>query len=232
MVVGTVIWIEPLLRGISPYNMATDFAAITLATSTPSILVVHPSLPVKSVRDLIVFAKARPGALNSASGPSGGSPHLAAELFKAMAGVDIVHVPYRAIALALVNLIGGEVQLAFPVAASGLPHVKSGRLRGLAVTSLTPSAILPGLPTVAATLPGYEAASISGMFAPANTPAPIINRLHQEAVRVLNQPDVKEKFLNSGTEIVASLPEQLSAKVRSEILRMGKVIKDAGIRVE
>jgi tripartite-type tricarboxylate transporter receptor subunit TctC len=232
LVGGTVIWIEPLLRGIAPYNMVTDFSPITLATSAPSLLVVHPSLPVKSVRELIALAKSKPGALNSASGPSGGSPHLAAELFKAMAGVNIVHIPYRAIALALSNLIGGEVQLAFPVAAAALPHVKSGRLRALAVTSLAPSALMPELPAVAATLPGYEAASINGVFAPANTPAPVITRLHQETVRVLNQPETKEKFLNSGAEIVASAPDQLIAKVKSELVRMGKVIKDAGIRAE
>ena len=232
LIAGTTIWIEPLLRQKTPYDPARDFSPITLAARTPSVLVVHPSLPIKSVKELIALARSRPGQLNSASGPSGGSPHLAAELFNAMTGVNIVHVPYKAIAQALTGLIGGEVQLAFPTSGAALPHIKSGRLRGLAVTSLQPTALVPGLPSVAATVPGYVSESITAVFAPAKTPAPIVSRLNQEIVRLLSQADLKDKFLASGSEVVGSTPEQLAATVSSEIARMGKVIKDAGIRAD
>ncbi len=232
MIAGTPIWIDPLLKNTNPYNMVTDFSPITLAGKSPSILVVHPSLPVKSVKDLIALAKAKPGQLNSGSGPAGGSPHLAAELFKAMAGVNIVHIPYRGITLALSSLIGGEIQLAYPTAVAAIPHMKSGRLRALAVTSIEPSALAPGLPPVAATLPGYEAASITAVYAPARTSPEIISRLHQEIVRALGQAAVKEKFFSAGVDVAGSSPEQLMATVKSEMARMGKVIRDAGIRGE
>ena len=140
------------------------------------------------------MAKARPGALNSASAQRGAANHLAAELFKSMAGVNIVNISFSSTGLALTSLIGGEVQLSFPTAGAAVPHIKSGRLRGLALTSAEPSALFPGMPTVAASLPGYEAVSITAIFAPAKTPATIISRLHQEIVRVLNQADVREKF--------------------------------------
>ena len=232
LIAGTTIWIEPLLREKTPYDPARDFSPITLAARTPSVLVVHPSLPIRSVKELIALAKSRPGQLNSASGPAGGSPHLAAELFKAMAGVNIVHVAYKAVAQALTGLIGGEVQLAFPTAGAALPHMKSGRLRGLAVTSLQPTALIPGLPAVAATVPGYVSESLTVAFAPAKTPAAIVNRLNQEIVRQLNQPDVKEKFLAAGSEVVGSTPDHLATTMSSEISRMGKVIKDAGIHAD
>ena len=163
----------------------------------------------------------------------GGSAHLAAELFKSMAGVNIVHVPYKGGAAAITALISGEVQLTITDAGLVAPHVKSGKLRALAVTSAEPSALAPGLPTVAASgLPGYEAVGMTGMFAPAKTPAAIINRLNQEIVRVLNLPDVKERFLNAGVEVVASSPEQFAAKIKSDIATISKVIKDAGIKTE
>ena len=179
------------------------------------------------------MAKARPGELNYASGATGGSTHLAAELFKSMAGVNIVHVPYKGSAPAITALISGEVQLTITDVGLVAPHVKSGKLRALAVTSAEPSALVPGLPTVAASgLPGYEAVGMTGILAPAKTPAAIINRLNQEIVRVLNMPEVKEQFFNAGVEVVGSSPEQFAATIKSEIAKLGKVIKDAGIKVD
>ena len=193
----------------------------------------HPSLPVKSVKELIALAKARPGALNYSSASTGSSTHLAGELFKFMAGVNIVHVAYKGTAPQISALISGEVQLTIVEEGSVEPHVKSGRLRALAVTSAEPSALAPGLPTVAASgLPGYEATGMIGIWAPAKTPGAIINRLNQEILRFLNLPEVKERFLNGGEEIVGSSPEQLAATIKSDGAKWGKVIKEAGIRAD
>ena len=224
-------WLLPFLQNV-PYDPVKDFSPVTLAVSSPSILVVHASLPVKSVKELIALAKARPGDLNYGTGSTGSTPHLAAELFKAMAGVNILRIPYKGSGVALNAILVGEVQLVFATAGPVGPHVKSGRLKALAVTSLKPSALAPGLPTVAATLPGYDAASVFGVFAPAKTPAAVINRLNQELVRVLNGADVKEKFLAAGIETVGTSPQEFAATIKSEMDRMGKVIKDAGIRGE
>ncbi len=227
------IWLLPVLRNDVPYDPVRDFSPITLAVSSPNILVVHPLLPVKSVKGLIALAKARPGELNNAGGESGSTTHLAAELFKAMAGVKIVHVPYKSGATRMADLIAGHVQLMFATAGSVMLHVKSGRLRALAVTSAQPSALVPGVPTVAASgLSGYESESPFAIFAPAKTPTTIINRLNQEIVGVLNKADVKERFFSAGVEIVGSSPGQLAATVKSEMARMAKVIKDAGIRID
>ena len=226
---GPAVWLTQFMRDNVTWDPLRDLAPITLAVSSPSVLVVHPSLPVKSVRELIALAKARPGELNYGTGPAGGPPHLAGELFKAMAGVNIVVIPYRGTGPALNALIGGQVQLMFPSAGGALQHVRSGRLRALAITSARPSTLIPGLPTVATGLPGYESIGIFGVFAPANTPGAIINRLNQEIVRALNQADVKEKFLNAGTETVGSTPEQLTAAIKAEMATMGKVIRDNGI---
>jgi tripartite-type tricarboxylate transporter receptor subunit TctC len=225
------LWIIPLLRENVPWDPLRDFIPITLAASSPNILVVHPSLPVKSVRDLIALAKSRPGALNYAAGSSGSTPHLAAELFKSMAGVNIVRVPYKNNAAAYGDLISGQVQMMFATSGGATPHIKSGRLRALAVTDDQPSALLPGLPTVAASgLRGFESASVYGMFAPAGTAPTMIKRLNQEIVQVLHRPDIKERFAASGVEPVGSSPEEFAGKIKSEIARLGKVIKEAGIR--
>jgi tripartite-type tricarboxylate transporter receptor subunit TctC len=230
LVAGPPLWIAPLLQSV-PYDAFRDFSPITMMASTPNILVVNPSLPVKSVKELIALAKARPGQLNYASTGTGGSLHLAAELFKSMAGVNIVRINYLIAGTMINDLIGGQVQLMFGNSGAVVPHVKSGRLRALAITSAQPSALAPGLPTVAASgLPGYESASTSGVFAPAGTPAAIIKRLNQEMVLVLNRADVKEKFFNAGIAAIGSSPETLVATIKSEVVRMGKVIKDAGIR--
>jgi tripartite-type tricarboxylate transporter receptor subunit TctC len=228
---GNPFWLLPLLRTSVPYDPLRDFAPIALTARSPNTVVVHPSLPVRTIRELIAVAKARPGDLNYATGQSGTTTHLAMELFKSMAGVNIVQVSYKGNAPALNDLIAGQVQVMFATAATVAPHVRSGRLRALAVTSAEPSPLAPGLPTVAASgLPGYESVSIYGWFAPVKTPAAIVRRLNQEIGQVLARADVKEKFLNSGVEAVASSPEELGATVKTDMARMAKVIKDAGIR--
>jgi tripartite-type tricarboxylate transporter receptor subunit TctC len=230
---GTPLWLAPLLRDNVPWDPIRDFAPISWTTSSPNILVIHPNVSAKSPQEIIALAKAKPGALNYASSSAGSAAHLAAELFKAMAGINIVRVAYKGTGSALNAVIGGEVQMMFAGTSAVAPHVKSGRLRALAITSAQRSTLVPDLPTVAASgLPGYESSLILGMQAPAKTPAAIINRLHQEIVRILNRPDVKEKLFNTGTEVVASTPAEFSAKIKSEMSVWGKVIKDAGIREE
>jgi tripartite-type tricarboxylate transporter receptor subunit TctC len=224
------LWTLPLLQK-APFDPLKDFAPVTLAVSSPSILVAHPSLPVKSVRELLVLARARRGELNYASGGNGAPTHLAAELFKLMAGVELVHVPYKGSGPALNALLGGEAHLMFTVANGGLPHVKSGRLRALAVTSAQPSALLPGLPTVAsAGLAGYEASTMQALFAPARTPENIIQLLNQETLRVIQSPEMRERFFSAATEVVGSSPEQLRAAVTADMEKTARVIKATGLR--
>ena len=231
--VGSSHWMLPLMRDHPPYDPVRDFTPITLAVNSPSILSVPPSFPPKSVKELIALAKARPGQLNYASGPTGTSNHLAAELLNSMAGIQIVRVTYKGTAPAINDLIAGQVQLMFANAAAIMPHVKSGRVRAMAVTSAQPSALYPDLPTMAATgLPGYESGSVLGMFAPLGTPKALADRLNQEVVRAFNRPDVKEKLVNAAVEVVASTPEAFTAFLKSEAVRWGKVIKAAGIRDE
>jgi tripartite-type tricarboxylate transporter receptor subunit TctC len=231
LVSGATLWIIPLLRK-TPWDVS-DFAPISLIERTVNIVAVHPSVPVKSMKELIALARARPGALNYSSGSIGGPAHLASELFKSMTGVNILHIPYSGTAPAITAVISGEVQLAIFDSGIVTPHMKSGKLRGLAVTSAEPSALTPGMPTVAASgLPGYEMTGMTGILAPARTPAAIINRLNQEIVRVLNQPDVKARFLAAEAEIVANSPEQFAAIIKADIVKSSKVIKDAGIKVE
>jgi tripartite-type tricarboxylate transporter receptor subunit TctC len=230
---GSTLWLLHFLRNKVAWDVERDFAPITQAVRTPNMIAVHPSVPIKSVRELIALAKARPGELNYSSSGTGTSNHLSAELFKAMAGVNIVRINYKGTGAAVNDLISGQVQLSFANAAAGMMHVRAGRLRAIAVTSAQPTALAPGLPTVTSSgLPGYEAVSILGIFAPARTPAPILNRLNQEMVRVLTSADVKDKLFTAGSEVVASTPEQLAATVTSEMARMGKVLRDAGIREE
>ena len=226
------LWITPFLRP-TPYDPLRDFAPVTLVVTAPNILVVHPSLPAKSVQELIALIRARPGALNYATSGIGGSSFLAAELFKSMARADMVRVNYKSGGLALTELMSGEVQLYFANAGNVAPHMKSGRLRALAVTSARPSALLPELPTVAAGgLPGYEVVSVQGIFAPARTPETVIARLNQEIVPFLRRADVREKFFAAGMEPLGSPPAALADTVKSEMNRLGKVIKAAGIALE
>lgn len=229
LVYGGSVWLLPFLRDNVPWDPVRDFAPITVALTSPNIVVVHPSLPVKSIKELIALARARPGELNYAAGTIGASPHLSTELFNAMARVNIVRVGYKGTGPSVIALMGGEVHLMFAGLGSVAPHIKAGRLRALAVTSAQPSALAPDLPTVASFLPGYESASVACVFAPARTPAAVINRLHQEIVRAISKPEVKAMLFNAGVEVVGSSPEELAAMVKADMARMGKVIKDAGI---
>jgi len=227
------MWILPLLRDDVPYDPIKDFSPIALTTTSPNILIVHPSVAANSVRELIAMAKANPGKLNYGSSGTGTSTHLAGELFKSMAGVNIVRIPYKGGGATMTALLSGEVQLTFSSAGAVAPHLKSGHLKALAVTSARPSALMPGVPTVAESgLPGYESGNISGVLAPAKTPAGLIARLNREIVSVLSDVDVRKAFFDSGVEVVGSTPEELAAVIRSDMARMGKVIKDAGIRAE
>ena len=231
LVTGGSFWVGPLFRKTA-YDPVKGFSPVSLLVNSPNILVVHPSVPVKSVKELIDLAKAKPGGLNYASTSVGGSAHLAAELFKFMASVNIVHIPYKGSGAAMINLIGGQVQMTFATVASIAPHIKSGKVRALAVTSTKPSALAPDLPTVAAVVPGYETGGATAMFAAPGTPATIVSRLNREVIRLLNQADVKERFFSVGVETVGSSPEQLAVTVKSEMTRLGKVIKEAGIKFE
>jgi len=229
---SSALWIGPLIQDL-PWDVVRDFSPITLAASTPNILVVHPSLPVRSVKDLIALAKRRPGELNYGSSSIGSSNHLGAELFKSMAGVNIVRVNYKGGGDALGALIGGHVQVMFATAGLVTPYFQSGKLRPLAVCSVEPSALAPGIPTVAASgFPGYESGSIYGIFAPARTPAAVVTRLNQEIARTLQRPEIRERFFKLGIEPGANTPEQFIAFIKADLASMGKLVKDAGIRIE
>ncbi len=232
LVAADPFWIGPLMQKLD-YDPQKDFVPISLLTRAPNVLVVHPSLPVKTVKELIALAKARPGVLNYSSSGTGASNHLAAELFKAMAGVNIVRVPYKGSAPTVTAVVSGEVQVMFATQSSLSSYLETGRLRALAVTSKEPSTLYPGLPTVAASgVPGYEATSTQAMFAPAKTQAAIVERLNREIVQILIKKDTKEKFFKFGLEAVGSSAEELATVMKSEMTRMGKVIKDAGIRAD
>lgn len=230
---SSTIWLIPLMRAHTPYDPLRDYAPVTLAGSSPMVLVTHPSVAAATVKELIVLAKAKPGELNFASGPSGAIPHLSAELFKYMADINIVDVPYKGVGAAVTDLIGGRTQLMMPNASAALPHIKSGRLRGLAVNSALPSTLAPGLPTMAqAGLPGYESVAKYAVFTPAKTPAAIVRRLSQDIVSHLKRGEIRDKLFAASIEIIGTSPEGLTDTMRSEMARMGKVIKAARIRLE
>jgi tripartite-type tricarboxylate transporter receptor subunit TctC len=230
LVHNNTVWIAPLLDNV-PYDHWTELTPITLTARSPNILVVHTSLGVNSVKELIAKAKAAPGEINYASGPIGASNHVAAEIFKAMAGVNLVRIGYKGGGPALNDVVAGQVKVMFATTGSVTGHVKSGRLKALGVTSAEPSALVPGMPTVASLgVPGYSAEAIYGMWAPAKTPAPILARIQQETVRVLNTPEVKERFLQSGVETVGSTPEQFATAIKAESTRLAAIFKSVGLR--
>ena len=230
--ISDVHWIMPLLEK-TPWDPVRDFSPVTAAVNSPNILVVHPNLPAKSVTELIALAKAKPGELNYAVNAAGSSSHRATELFKYMAGVNMVGVPYKGTAQGLNDVLGGRVHFMFSSSGSAAAHIKSRRLLALAVTGAKPFALNPDLPTVAESgLPGYESVSTYGIFAPARTPEAVISRLNQEVVQFLKTPKAKEQYLNVGVEVVASSPAEFAATIKSEMTRMAKLIKSAGIKVD
>jgi len=224
--------INPSLYKVS-YDMVRDFAPVTLLASTPFILAVHPSVPANSVRELIALAKTNPGKLNYGSGGSGTPPHLATELFKTMAGVNIVHVPYKTVAAAITDLVAGQLQVMFTVGPAGLPQIRAGRIRGLAVSTAKRSAFAHELPTVAeAGLAGFEVFGWNGLLAPAGTPKPVIAKLHGEITRALRSPEVRERIAGFGFEPVGNSPEEFGEFVKADIARWAKVAKESGARID
>ena len=214
------------------YHPVRDFAPVTQAVAMNMFLVVHPSLPVRSVKELIALARAKPGALNYASGGSGSTPHMAMELFKSLAKIDLVHVPYKG-TQSVIGIMRGEAALLFENLISVGAHVQSGKLRALAVGATKRSGAMPELPTVAeAGVPGYEMAAWFGVLAPAGTPRPVVTTLHREMANTLKQPEVRERFAKLGAEPVGSTPEDFDALIKSEIAKWGKVVKEAGLKAD
>ena len=223
--------INPGIGRKMSYDTLRDFAAVTQTASQQIILVVHPSLPVKSVRELIDYARAKPAALNY--GTSSNSVQLSMELFKSMVGISITHIPYKGSGPMLNDLLGGQIQLTFGASVATLPQVRAGKLRALAIGDSKRSALMPELPTVAeAGVPGYQSVIWSGILAPARTPRPVIDRLNQLLVRVLQRPDIKERLVQLGSDPVGSTPEQFHAFIGSEIEKWGKIARLAGVKAE
>ena len=228
---GNTFWLLRLMRTHLSYDPIKDFLPITNAATTPTVLVVHPSLQVKSVKELVAMAKARPGELNYASAATGTTNHLAGEMFKFMTGVNIVRIGFKGHASAFNATLGGEAHLMFAIVGPAMAQAKAGRVRALAVTSATPTSLAPELPTMAASgLPEFEVVFVAGVFAPAGTPADIISKLHTEIVRVLERSESKERLRHVALETVGSTPGELAATIKAEMTAMGKVIKAAGIR--
>jgi tripartite-type tricarboxylate transporter receptor subunit TctC len=232
--IGTVAnTINATLYPKLPFDFARDFAPVALTTAAPNVLVVHPSVPAKSVKELVALAKGRPGQLNFASSGTGTAPHLSGELFKALAGVNLVHIPYKGSPPAVTDLMAGEVALMFSPSSTVLPHVKSGRLRALAVTTASRLPSLPDLPTVAESgLKGYETITWFGFVAPAKTPPAVVTRLNAEIVKVLALPDVRNQFGIQGIEVLGGTPEQFASTIRDEIAKWAKVIRLSGAKAE
>lgn len=222
------LWTMPYLQKVS-FDPLKDFIPVALVGKAPTVLVVHPSVQVNSVTELIALAKAKPGTLNYSAGAVGAASHVAGELFKSAANVDIVRVPYNGAGPALTSTVSGVTELTFGTAAS-LGFLKSGKLRALAVTSAQPSAIFPNVPTLASTLPGYEVTSIYGVLVPARTPSAIVQKLNAEINNVLQMPEVRDRMLVAGVEPAPGTPEAFTADIKTEMAKVGKVIRGAGIK--
>ena len=216
-----------------PFDPVKDFAPITLVAKVPNILVVHPSVPVKSVQELIAYAKQNPGKLRYGSPGSGTSNHLSAELLKLMAGIDLLHIPYKSSAQMTTDILGGQVEVVFHNAPVLLPHVKSGALRGLGITSTTRNPSAPELPPIAeAGVPGFEVTAWFGFMAPANTPPAVVNKIHNDVVRVMALQDVHDRMLTQAAEPIGSTPQEYAAFINAEIAKWAKVVKQSGAKVE
>jgi len=230
---ASILSVNQFLYSSMPYDSATAFVPISQVSSSGNVLVVNPSLPVKTVKELIAYGKGNPGKLNFASTGAGGSIHLSGELFKSMTGVEMAHIAYKASPLAHVDLIGGQVQVMFDGLPAALPLVKAGRLRALGVTAARRSVMLPEVPTIAESgLPGYEAVNWQALAAPAGTPREIISRLHRETVRVIRLPDVTERLIAAGAEPVGSSPEETARHIKSEAARWGKIVRTLGLKAD
>ena len=233
LLVASTFAMNPSVYPKLPFDPEKDFTAVTRLIWQPFMLVVHPSLPVSSVSQLVSLARKRPGELNFSSGGSGTSGHIAAELFKAMAGISITHVPYRSMAPAATALMAGEVHLMFNVPLPDIVHVKSGKLKALGVTGRQRLAALPGVPTVAeAGVPGFEEGNWQGVLAPAGIPRPILARLNQDIVRVLRMPEINARFVREGVDVIGDSPEEFAAVIRSDMKKYGQLVRATGIRAD
>ncbi len=233
LVTGAGFVTNPSLYAKIPYDAVKDFDPISLMALGPNVLVVHPSLPVKSVKDLIALAKARPGEIGFAGSGSGSTPHLAGELFNTLAGVRMVHVPYRGSGPAMIGLLSGETPVMFLPAINAGPHIKSKRLRAIAVTSTRHLPAMPDLPTVAeAGLKGYESSQWYGLLAPAGTPEEILNLLNARVVKIVQAPDLRERLIEDGLVPVGGTREQFATHIKTEIAKWAKIIKQSGARID
>ena len=232
LMITTTFAINPGLYSKLPYDPGKDFTPVTQLNSQPNIVVVAPSFAGKSVKDLIALAKARPGELTFASPGAGSAPHLSAEMFQRAAGVSMIHVPYKGIPPAVTDVIGGRVTMLFTTTISAAPHIKSGKLRAVAITSAKRQSSMPDVPTVGETLPGYRAEAFQGMVAPAGVPQAIVNKLSAEVARIVKLPDVAQRFQLEGAEAVGSTPQEFAAFLKTEMQKWSKVIRDAGIKPE
>jgi tripartite-type tricarboxylate transporter receptor subunit TctC len=233
LVVASSITLNPTLHKNLPFDPVRDLAPITQLSAFPNMLTVHPGLPVKTVKELIALAKAKPGSINYGSSGAATGTHLSAELFKYMTGIDMVHVPYKGGGPAVQALLGGQVQLNFATIVSVLPFVRAGKLRGIAVTTAKRSPSAPDIPTIAESgVPGYDHGPWNGFLAPAKTPPAVIARLNEETARVLQLPETKAVFLNEGAEPVGNKPEEFGAIIKGETAKWAKVIQAAGIKAD
>ena len=233
LIISATHSVNPSLRKSMPYDSVADFAPITLATAQPYVMLAHPSLPAKNVKELVALARAHPGQVNYASSGAGTLGHLGFEQLNTMAKVKMVHVPYKGIVPAMTDIVGGHVTLLYSTVVSGLPQVNAGKLRALAVSSGKRAQVAPNVPTVAESgFPGYDVRGWYGIVAPAKTPAAIINRLNTEIVAILRSPAATERLASDGSEAVGSTPEEFGAHIKSEMLKWGQVVKAAGITAD
>ncbi len=233
MIVSIGQAVNPSIYPKLPYDAAKDFEPVSLVGIVPNLLVAHPSVKAGNVKELIALAKAQPGKISYASAGNGTTVHLAAELFSSMAGVDIMHVPYKGSAPAVTDLMGGQVDIMFDSLSSARPYVESGKLKALAVTTAKRSSAFPNVPTVAESgLPGYELSGWYAVFVPAKTPKPVVDRLHAELVKALKQDDVRARFALLGAEPVGSSPQELAATVKTETARWEKIVRERNIKAD
>lgn len=229
---SSTIAVSPSMYSNLPYDPVKDFSPIVQVASVGSVLVVHPSIPANSVRELIAYAKANPGKLNYGSAGAGASQHLASELFKTMAGINMVHVPYKGGGPAMVDLLAGQISLMIELMPTALAQIKGGKVRALAVSTPKRSPVLPDLPTIAETLPGYDLTIWTGMLAPGGTPKEIVQRLSSAVLTVLKSPEMRERFASQGAEPVGDTPEQFAAYIKKEIERWAVVVKASGAKAD
>jgi tripartite-type tricarboxylate transporter receptor subunit TctC len=235
LLLGTVTThgVAPTLYPKLPFDAIRDFAAVVELASIPQLLSVHPSIPVRSFKEFLALARAKPGALNFGTGGQGSASHMAAELLMSMAKIRMVHVPYKGTGPAMSELLGGHLSLMFDVVMTSLPHAKAGRLRSVGISSLTRSEVIPDVPTLHESgMPGFEALVWFGLFAPAGAPPDIVRRINEETVRALRQPKMREILIGQGIDVVAGTPQEFTARVKDEVGKWGKVIRDAGIKLD